>query len=178
RLHDDIHVTSVFVTHDQEEALEVSDRVVVMNHGRVEQDGSPEAVYDHPANAFGYQFLGSVNRFGARVRDGVAQIGPLQVPAPEYASQPDSAAVAYVRPYDIDVLPGASAASLHARIDLVSVIGPRVRLELQTESSSQTVHAEMSRSRFRELGLVQGGDAWIRPRNSRIFLEDGEIRSA
>src|SRR5690554_386361 len=178
RLHDDIHVRSGIGTHEQREAREVSERMVVMNYGRVEQDGSPEAVYDQPTKPCVYQFLGSVNQFGARVRDGVAQIGPLQVSAPEYASQPDSAAVAYVRPYDIDVLPGASAASLHAQIDLVSVIGPRVRLELQTESSSQTVHAEMSRSRFRELGLVQGGDAWIRPRNSRIFLEDGEIRSA
>ncbi|WP_193073805.1 sulfate/molybdate ABC transporter ATP-binding protein [Pseudomonas sp. FME51] len=178
RLHDEIHVTSVFVTHDQEEALEVSDRVVVMNHGRVEQDGCPEEVYDHPANPFVYQFLGSVNRFGARVRDGVAQIGRLQVSAPEYAGQSDSPAVAYVRPHDIEVLPGASDASLHARIDLVSVIGPRVRLELQTENSSQTVHAEMSRGRFRELGLAQGGDAWIRLLNSRVFLDDGEIRRA
>ena len=178
RLHDEIHVTSVFVTHDQEEALEVSDRVVVMNRGRVEQDGSPEEVYDNPANPFVYQFLGNVNRFGARLRDGMAQIGQLRVPAPEYAGQGESPAVAYVRPYDIEVLPGASDASLPARIDLVSVIGPRVRLELQTESSSETVHAEMSRSRFRELGLAQGSDAWIRPLNSRVFLEDGDIRSA
>src|SRR5690606_14966670 len=84
RLHDEIHVTSVFVTHDQEEALEVSDRVVVMNKGRVEQDGSPEEVYDNPANPFVYEFLGNVNLFHARVQDGVARIGNLNFSAPEY----------------------------------------------------------------------------------------------
>ena len=177
RLHDEIHVTSVFVTHDQEEALEVSDRVIVMNRGRVEQDGAPEGVYDHPANPFVYQFLGSVNQFHARVRDGVAQVGQFRIAAPEYAGQPDSPAVVYVRPHDIDVLGTANDASLHARIDLVSVVGPMVRLELQTDDSSQIVHVEMPRGRFREQGLVQGGDAWIRPVNSRVFLEDGEILS-
>jgi len=175
RLHDEIHVTSVFVTHDQEEALEVSDRVIVMNHGRVEQDGSPEDVYDTPANPFVYQFLGNVNLFHARVRDGVAQIGQFRIPAPEYAGQGESPAIAYVRPHDIEVLGAANDESLHTRIDLVSVVGPTVRLELQADDSSQTVHVEMSRGRFRELGLVQGGDAWIRPMNSRVFLEDGAL---
>ncbi len=74
QLHDEIHVTSVFVTHDQEEALEVADRVVVMNNGRIEQVGSPEEVYNHPATAFVYNFLGNVNLFHGRVDDGKTYI--------------------------------------------------------------------------------------------------------
>lgn len=175
RLHDEIHVTSVFVTHDQEEALEVSDRVVVMNHGRVEQDGSPEDVYDHPANPFVYQFLGNVNLFHARVQDGIARIGNIQLDAPEYAGQRESQALAYVRPHDIEVLGQKDDGALHAQIELVSIVGPTVRLELRTDNSERAVHAELPKHQFRAMGLVQGGDAWIRPVNSRVFLEDGEI---
>ncbi|AQZ94619.1 sulfate/molybdate ABC transporter ATP-binding protein [Halopseudomonas phragmitis] len=178
RLHDEIHVTSVFVTHDQEEALEVSDRVVVMNKGKVEQDGSPENVYDNPANPFVYQFLGNVNLFHARVHDGIARIGDVHLDAPEYAGQRESQALAYVRPHDIEVLDGRSEGALHAEIELVSVVGPTVRLELRTDNSERVVHAELPKHRFRELGLVQGGDAWIRPVNTRVFLEDGELNSS
>ncbi|SFQ77625.1 sulfate transport system ATP-binding protein [Halopseudomonas formosensis] len=177
RLHDEIHVTSVFVTHDQEEALEVSDRVVVMNKGRVEQDGSPEEVYDNPANPFVYEFLGNVNLFHARVQDGVARIGNLNLSAPEYAGQRESRALAYVRPHDIEVLGERREDALHAQIELVSVVGPTVRLELRTDNSENVVQAELSKHRYRELGLVQGGDAWIRPVNSRVFLEDGELQA-
>ncbi|WP_407046243.1 sulfate/molybdate ABC transporter ATP-binding protein [Halopseudomonas formosensis] len=177
RLHDEIHVTSVFVTHDQEEALEVSDRVVVMNKGRVEQDGSPEEVYDNPANPFVYEFLGNVNLFHARVQDGVARIGNLSFSAPEYAGQRESRALAYVRPHDIEVLGERREDALHAQIELVSVVGPTVRLELRTDNSENVVQAELSKHRYRELGLVQGGDAWIRPVNSRVFLEDGELQA-
>ena len=178
RLHDEIHVTSVFVTHDQEEALEVSDRVVVMNHGKVEQDGSPEQVYDNPANPFVYQFLGSVNRFNARVGDGVAHIGNLNLPAPEYAGQQDSQALAYVRPHDLDILGAYQDNALPARIELVSVVGPTVRLELRTNSSEHLVQAELSKHRFRELGLAQGSEAWIRPVNSRVFLRDAVLQAS
>ncbi len=178
RLHDDIHVTSVFVTHDQEEALEVSDRVVVMNHGRVEQDGDPEQVYDHPANEFVYQFLGNVNLFHARVNDGVARIGSVKLSAPEFDGHLDSHAFAYVRPHDIEVMPDRAEDSLHALIELVSVVGPTVRLELKTDNTEQTVHAEMPKNQFRQLGLAQGGDAWIRPVNSRVFLRDEDIQRA
>ncbi|SHF63087.1 sulfate transport system ATP-binding protein [Lampropedia hyalina DSM 16112] len=173
RLHDEIHVTSVFVTHDQEEALEVSDRVVVMNKGRVEQDGHPEEVYDNPANPFVFDFLGNVNLFRARVNQGVARIGAVQLSVPEYAGQADSPGLAYIRPHDIEVLNEQQPDSLHAKIELISVVGPRVRLELQTDSSEEVVHAELSKHHFRQLNLGQGGDAWIRPVRSRVFLEDG-----
>ncbi|HEX6767050.1 MAG TPA: sulfate ABC transporter ATP-binding protein, partial [Polyangiaceae bacterium] len=84
RLHEEIHVTSVFVTHDQEEALEVSDHVVVMNEGRVEQIGTPAEVFEHPANAFVMDFLGNVNVFHGRVEKGKALVPGLEVEYPEY----------------------------------------------------------------------------------------------
>ena len=176
RLHDDIHVTSVFVTHDQEEALEVSDRVVVMNKGRVEQDGSPEEVYDHPANPFVYQFLGNVNLFHARVHNGIARIGDVQLPAPEFQGYRNEQGQAYVRPHEIEVFAGREHAdALHTNIEQVSVVGPTVRLELRTNNSEALVHAELTKHRFRALGLAQGGDAWIRPTYSRVFLPDERV---
>ena len=175
RLHDEIHVTSVFVTHDQEEALEVSDRVVVMNRGKVEQDGSPEEVYDYPANPFVYGFLGQVNLFHARVKDGVARVDNIYLPVPEYSGQRDSHALAYVRPHDVEVLNKQHDDALAAKIELVSVVGPTVRLELSTDNSERLVQAELSKHRFRELNLNQGSDVWIRPANSRVFLDDSEL---
>ncbi|MBE0463831.1 MAG: sulfate/molybdate ABC transporter ATP-binding protein [Halomonadaceae bacterium] len=176
RLHDDIHVTSVFVTHDQEEALEVSDRVVVMNKGRVEQDGSPEQVYDTPANPFVYRFLGNVNLFHARIHDGVARIGDIQLPAPEFHGYHNERGEAYVRSHEIEVLATRQHDdALHSQIELVSVIGPTVRLELRTDNTETLVHAELSKHHFHSLGLKQGSDAWIRPTHSRIFLPDERV---
>ena len=98
RLHDQMHITSVFVTHDQEEALEVADRVVVMNEGRIEQIGTPDEVYEHPANPFVYEFLGKVNLFHGRLHRGRARIGEIEVDAPEHVEAEELPAVAYVRP--------------------------------------------------------------------------------
>src|SRR5687767_141609 len=88
RLHDELHTTSVFVTHDQEEALEVADRVVVMDNGRIEQIGTPEEVFHHPANEFVMHFLGNVNVFQARVEGGRNFFGPLEVDAGRSADAP------------------------------------------------------------------------------------------
>ncbi|HEY6008475.1 MAG TPA: sulfate ABC transporter ATP-binding protein, partial [Geobacteraceae bacterium] len=103
RLHDEIHVTSVFVTHDQEEALEVADRVVVMNRGRVEQEGTPEEVYDRPATPFVFDFLGKVNLFHGRVHEGHASLGGMELASPEHAGAADSPAVGYVRSHDLEL---------------------------------------------------------------------------
>jgi sulfate transport system ATP-binding protein len=101
RLHDEIHVTSLFVTHDQDEAMEVADRVVVMNHGRIEQVGTPTEVYEQPANPFVYDFLGNVNLFRGRIQSGRVQIGSAQFLVPDHADTQDAPAVAFVRPHDI-----------------------------------------------------------------------------
>ena len=103
RLHDEIHVTSVFVTHDQEEAFEVADQVVIMNEGRVEQSGAPAEVFDNPANAFVMDFLGNVNVFHGRVQHGVAKLGGLEVQAPEHSHAESRSATGYVRPHEMEI---------------------------------------------------------------------------
>ena len=171
RLHDEIHVTSVFVTHDQEEALEVSDRVVVMNHGKLEQEGSPEQVYDNPANPFVYSFLGNVNQFHVSVRNGEARLGELQLTDADFDPSRDGQGLAYVRPHDVGLVAEQEAGTLPAQVELVSVVGPWVRLELRVPHSDELVHAEIPKPHYQALGVRQGGQAWIRPQRSRIFLE-------
>jgi sulfate transport system ATP-binding protein len=167
-----MHITSVFVTHDQEEALEVADRVVVMNEGRIEQIGTPDEVYERPASPFVYEFLGHVNLFHGRVHQGRAWIGDIEVEAPEHAEAEEQEAVAYVRPHDIEIERVASSdAALRARVSHVLSIGPSVRLELILESGAQRapIQAEISKDRFRELKLVQGDSVFIRPRRFELF---------
>src|SRR5687768_6500955 len=103
RLHREIHVTTVFVTHDQEEALELADRVVVMNDGRIEQDGPPDAIVDQPASPFVMTFVGEVNIFRGRVQDGRAHLGPLAVDYPAHASSEARTAVGYARPHELEL---------------------------------------------------------------------------
>lgn len=172
RLHDDMHITSVFVTHDQEEALEVSDRVVVMNEGRIEQIGTPDEVYERPANPFVYEFLGNVNLFHGRIHRGRVTIGDIEIEAPEHTEAEDMAAIAYVRPHDIDVdrvTNGESALAAHI-VHIVS-IGPIVRLELAHDDSpdKNLVHVEISKDRFHELQLRKGEQVYIRPRRLELF---------
>jgi sulfate transport system ATP-binding protein len=172
RLHDDMHITSVFVTHDQEEALEVADRVVVMNEGRIEQIGTPDEVYENPASPFVYEFLGNVNLFHSRLHRGRAWIGGIEVDAPEHAEAEELAAVAYVRPHDIEVDHIAQGeAALAARVTHVLSVGPIVRLELIREDSEDKnpIQVEISKERFRELRLVRGDQVFIKPRRFDLF---------
>ncbi|MCT6699794.1 sulfate/molybdate ABC transporter ATP-binding protein [Rheinheimera sp. 4Y26] len=173
RLHDEIHVTSVFVTHDQEEALEVADRIVVMNKGRIEQQGTPEEVYDNPANPFVYEFLGTVNLFHARVRQGDTLINPTAADSPASADDVTLPGFAYVRPHEIDVSHQAANDSIAAKLELVTVVGPTVRLELQTAQSDRVVHVELNKEQFKKLGLAVGQQAYLTPRYSRVFLGEG-----
>ncbi|MEZ0232146.1 MAG: sulfate/molybdate ABC transporter ATP-binding protein [Methylophilaceae bacterium] len=171
RLHDELHITSVFVTHDQEEALEVADRIVVMNHGQVEQIGSPQEVYDAPASPFVYQFLGNVNLFHSRVNEGRAQIGGIELQLDAHQETKDSPAFAYVRPHDIEVLKEADGEhAFEATVNYIHAIGPLVRLELQRADNPELIEAELTRERFRELSLTEGQSVFIRPRNVRVFL--------
>ena len=172
RLHDDMHITSVFVTHDQEEALEVADRVVVMNEGRIEQIGTPDEVYDHPASPFVYEFLGKVNLFHGRLHRGRAWIGGIEVDAPEHTEAEELSAVAYVRPHDIHVdriVNGEGA--IEARVSHVLSVGPVVRLELIRNDSDdkELIQVEISKERFRELQLVRGDQVFIKPSRYDLF---------
>ena len=174
RLHDDLHVTSVFVTHDQDEALEVADRVVVMNEGVIEQVGSPEEVYDHPATPFVYSFLGDVNLFHGRLEGGRVRIGEHEVEAPEWSESPDAGAVAYVRTYEVDLAPAPNGTpTIQATVRRVRRMGSVVRLELDQDSNGKVIDAELTRARFEELGVNAGDRVFVSPRKARVFLETG-----
>ena len=173
RLHDEIHVTSVFVTHDQEEALEVADRVVVMNEGRVEQAGTPQEVYDQPANPFVYNFLGNVNLFHGRVHAGEAQIGNISISLPEYREANDKPAIAYVRPYDIEIKRMRSSdEEIEAEVRHIKGAGATVRLELMRPDTCELIEAEITRERYQEMKLSEGEKVFIRPRNIKVFVKD------
>ncbi|MDP1559290.1 MAG: sulfate ABC transporter ATP-binding protein [Nitrosomonas sp.] len=172
RLHDDMHITSVFVTHDQEEALEVADRVVVMNEGRIEQIGTPDEVYEQPASPFVYEFLGNVNLFHSRLHRGRAWIGDIEIDAPEHAEAEELAAVVYVRPHEIEIERTHNGeAALAARVIHVLSVGPIVRLELVRENDGERtpIQVEISKERFRELHLVKGDEVFIKPRRLDVF---------
>ncbi len=168
QLHDEIHVTSVFVTHDQEEALEVSDRVVLMNKGRVEQIGTPDEVYDHPATSFVISFLGSVNLFHGRLEDGHLHIGEHALVVGDQQGATETA-VGFVRPHEFDVLPvDAPGNGLPARIQRVIAIGPLAQLEL-TGQNGDLLEVAMLRDTLSVLGLREGDHVSLRPRNIRVF---------
>ena len=171
RLHDELHVTSVFVTHDQEEALEVADTIVVMNQGKIEQIGSPQQVYDNPATPFVYQFLGNVNAFEGRVNAGVAKLGALEVPVKEFAQTHDSAVQAFARPHDIDISRDASATAFKAQLTYVHSAGSVVRLELKRDDAETFIEAELTREYFSQLNLKEGETVYLTPRNVRFFLD-------
>ena len=176
RLHDDLHITSIFVTHDQEEALEVADRIVVINKGQIEQIGSPQAVYDHPVSPFVYQFLGNVNQFNGHIHEGEAKIEGFDIQLNVHHATQNSAALAYVRPHDIEVHKERNGAlSFEALVSYIHAIGPLVRLELQRLSDnelieSEPIQAELTQERFRELNIQQGERVFVTPRNVKVFL--------
>jgi sulfate transport system ATP-binding protein len=172
RLHDEIQLTSVFVTHDQEEALEVSDRVVVVNRGKIEQAGEPGHVYDNPASPFVYEFLGNVNLFEGRISRGMAQVSGRRLAAPEHLEVEDALATAYVRPHDIDVAVQSSANGVAATVDHAVTLGSVVRLELSRRDTGDVVEVEIPRDRYEGLKIAHGNLVWLTPRRARFFLKD------
>jgi len=171
RLHDEIHVTSIFVTHDQEEALEVADRVVLINKGHVEQEGTPEQVYDSPATPFVYGFLGTVNLFHGRAHDGRVHVGDTVLDAPEHADAKDTPALAFARPHELDVerySPGAEG--IVVRLSRALPLGPTVRLELERDDDAQVIEAEIPAERFRGLQLREGETLVVRPNRLKVFV--------
>jgi sulfate transport system ATP-binding protein len=173
RLHDEVHITSVFVTHDQEEALEVADRIVVMNRGRVEQVGTPEEVYDHPASLFVANFLGSVNVFQGRIHYGQLRIGPIELSAPQHLDTPDAAALAWARPHEIEISRERdSDFAIAAQVAHIQTVGPVTRVELRCPASGERVVAELSKERHHELALQVDQPVYLKPRNLRVFVPE------
>ncbi|QIL43913.1 sulfate ABC transporter ATP-binding protein [Acidovorax sp. HDW3] len=185
RLHDELHVTSIFVTHDQEEALEVADRVVVINKGRIEQEGTPQQVWDSPASPFVYGFLGDVNLFHGRAHEGQLHMQGLQIAAPEHASADNASAFAYVRPHDLDVArysahTAAGQGGIVARLDRAIVVGPIARLELiacedakaaDNASPQPVIEAQIPAQQFRDMGFAEGEVLLLTPRRAHVFLD-------
>lgn len=189
RLHDELHVTSIFVTHDQEEALEVADRVVLMNAGNIEQVGSPQEVWDHPASPFVYGFLGDVNMFHGRAHQGEVHLQGLQLESPEHASAQNAKAFAYVRPHDLEVERYSPGAGLDAggrprgivvQLARAIVVGPIARLELipaddtkpaDNAGSQSIIEAQIPAQQFKEMGLREGETLVVTPRRARVFVE-------
>ncbi len=169
RLHDEIHVTSVFVTHDQDEALEVADRIVVMNEGHIEQIGTPDDVFHYPATEFVMRFLGDTNDFHGRVDGGTVRFGSLQFPEPgDRGLQPGNARV-FVRPHELTIDTKTNGLpSLNAQVVRIQSAGPLVRVELITEDNQEIV-AELSQERFGTMHLEPGGSVFVRPRHIRVF---------
>jgi len=154
RLHDDLHITSIFVTHDQDEALEVADRIVLMDHGRVEQVGTPQEVYERPATPFVYGFLGAANRFVGRAHGGVLHMGEHQLPGAGHDAGTGDV-LAYARPHELQIVADESAPGLAATVERVLTFGASARVEL-IGPDGQPLEAELTRDQADALRL-QGG---------------------
>ncbi len=189
RLHDELHVTSIFVTHDQEEALEVADRVVLMNAGQVEQVGSPQDVWDHPASPFVYGFLGDVNLFHGRAHEGEVHLQGMQLDSPEHADAQNAKAFAYVRPHDLDVQRYSPGQGLDAagrprgivvQLSRAIVVGPIARLELipaddhkpAGDKEDTIIEAQIPAQQYKEMGFREGETLVVTPRRARVFVEE------
>jgi sulfate transport system ATP-binding protein len=159
------------VTHDQEEALELADRVVVMSQGRIEQVGGPAEVYDTPATAFVFDFLGNVNRLPCRIEAGQAitaagALSPERVEGIEGLSGP---AVAFVRPHDVELLNGQPASPSAAQVRSIVAIGPTARIDL--DYGGQPLEAMLDRNRLAALNLSVGAWCAVRFHRLRVFPE-------
>jgi sulfate transport system ATP-binding protein len=169
RFHEEIHLTTIFVTHDQEEALEIADEVVIMNKAHVEQVGTPQQVYDRPASPFVYQFIGNVNvlRAPALIAAG-GHAGASGEMAPD--------AVVYVRPHDIEVAPyTATGRGLPAVLRYIHSAGSQARLVLEQVQSHETVEVEISRAEVGDLGLKVNDLLLLRLRRVHSFDDDYAI---
>ena len=158
RLHDQLHVTSIFVTHDQDEAMEVADRIVVMNKGLIEQVGSPDEVFEHPASPFVCSFVGTVNLFHGRLDD--------------------PKAVAYVRPHELALSKAHTPEMFsEATVERIQVRGVRVTVDLRDVSTRRLIEVELSREELERLSLAIGDSLFVGPRRITLVADGGHIVS-
>ncbi|MEB3220240.1 MAG: TOBE-like domain-containing protein [Nostocales cyanobacterium 94392] len=156
RLHDEVHVTTVFVTHDQEEAMEVSDQIVVMNKGHIEQIGTPAEIYDHPATAFVMSFIGPVNILPST--SGIFQSNGFDSPQSEM----------FLRPQDVIIETSPNGTTVPARISRLIHLGWEIQAEL-TLDDGQVVTAHLTRDRFDELHLEPQQKVYVKPKDAKSF---------
>jgi sulfate transport system ATP-binding protein len=173
RLHDDIHVTTLFVTHDQEEAFEVADRVVVLRQGRIEQSGTPHELFEHPANAFVMDFLGHVNVFRGRAANGLATVGDLEVACPEYPHDESRPVDLYIRPHELELRRSAPASgAMQAKVVHLNPAGSVTRVHLFALDFGIPIQADLTHERSDELALRPGDTVYVSPRQVRVYVAD------
>ncbi|BAB06849.1 sulfate/molybdate ABC transporter ATP-binding protein [Halalkalibacterium halodurans] len=173
KLHNEFQVTSVFVTHDQEEALDVSDRVVVMNQGKIEQVGSPDEVYEQPKSPFVYDFLGNVNVFTGRVKQGFVQLDKHQLKTPTISKDiHDQEAVVYTRPHHMEISRKKQKDAIPAVIEHIHMVGPIAFLELNWKDDEEVLQVELAKDRFHELDLKKGETVFVVPKNLTLFFPE------
>lgn len=171
-LHDQLHMTTVFVTHDQEEALEVADQVVVMNGGRIEQAGTPHEVYHHPQTPFVYRFLGRVNLFRARVDEERLSIGEARFERPAHLKRANGETLALIRPHEVELSrTAAQPTSIKAKVQRISSLGPVIRLELKNTATNELIEAELSLDKLEELDITPGEIIYADLKKARFFAE-------
>jgi len=170
RLHDEMGLTSLFVTHDQQEALELADRVVVMDHGRIEQVGPPDDVYADPATPFVFDFIGHSNRFEGLVAGGRLSLGGVAL-GEVAAGSPEGKVAVYVRPHDIDLAPEATPGTLPAKILQRLPAGSVHRLEAQSPAAEQAVAIELPLSIELPADLAPGMAVGLRLTSYKLFAD-------
>jgi sulfate transport system ATP-binding protein len=176
RLHDELHITSIFVTHDQEEALEVADRIVLMNEGKVEQIGTSEEVYRNPATPFVYSFLGSVNLFHGRVDGENVRVGEDVIANQTSDFAQGAEVVAFARPHELDiVLPNDEVEGIHAKIARILSFSANSKIELDgtNGATGQTFEVELARERVQALQLSEGQNVVLVPSRLSVFEQAG-----
>ncbi|MEI7999411.1 MAG: sulfate ABC transporter ATP-binding protein [Candidatus Omnitrophota bacterium] len=171
RFHDKLHITSLFVTHDQEEALEVADKIVVMSQGHIEQQGTPEEVYHKPVNKFVLNFLGNVNLFHCRVEDGKAYVGNTAIDVPNLDKNSKSANL-FVRPHQFEITKTPKdGSSLKAKVDYVNPAGSVVKVDLISDDGSP-IQAEITQEEFNSLKLKKNDLAYVSLRQLTYYEFD------
>lgn len=170
KLHDDLNITSLFVTHDQEEAMEVADRVVILNHGRIVQAGSVEEIYHHPVEPFVYEFLGNSNRLLGQARFDFIRASE-QIALVESHQENNEGALAYVRPHDLEILLENVPKSIAAVIERVHGLGNIIRLQLRLKEGG-LLSVEDSFDNIQNLGVRTGQQVFLRPRRVQVFVKD------
>ena len=176
KLHDELHITSIFVTHDQEEALEVADRVVLMNQGKVEQIGSPSEVYDHPKTPFVYGFLGNVNRFNGYVSGKFLEVGGYKLPINEYFAK-GSPLIGFARPHELDI--NNDKSGIAAKVDRILSFGLYSRIELtinnQQEGLPAHLEVQLERAELNKKKLIEGSHVFVIPKELKLFENKARV---
>ena len=173
QLHDEMHVTTVFVTHDQEEAFEVADKVVVMRTGRIEQAGAPQDVFDHPATPFVMDFLGHVNVFHGRLEGGQMHVAGMSVDAPGHENAAAQKATAYVRPHELELdRAPQNGSSLPVKVIHVNPAGSVTRVYVLSETFGVSLNVELQPERYRQLLPRPGDELYAIPKRVRVFTSE------